>query len=500
MTLTLVQDYIKRKLDNGVPINSDMINKLISDHKETKVRTLKLYERYKGDKTAIPIFSREFENDTSKINSKLNNDFFSEIIDVKQGYLIGKPIVYSLDRNRYISDSEQVEELYYDMKPKEDYSKHSTLISRLSVLNNFVDLDAELVKLVSICGHAGREIYIDNNGEIRVVNLLPFETIFLTNVHGEVEYALRYYKELDDNGEEITKVEFFDNNFITYFKSNANEYEFESEKQHMFNTCPIVKVVNNNEELGDCEKVIELIDGYDRTISDVSSEIEQFRLAYMYFKGKEPTPETIEMAKKTGGFYVGEDGEVGFITKKINDDVVEHHLNRLEDNILRFSKSVNFNDEAFAGNLSGVAMKYKLFALESKAVVLENKLQSALRNQFRIVTNILKLQNITLDYLDLFFEFKRNLPINMQDEVQANAMLVGIVSERTRLAQLPFIDNVDYELKQMRMDKIVSNGAVVGNGEGKEKSLVEGDDNVTDTVNANVPKVDTSKNELESDN
>lgn len=460
MTLTLIQQHIKGKLDNGKPIDSNMIKQLIEDHFETRQRTLKLYERYKGNKNVVPIFSRTFEGDANKINSKLNNDFFSEIIDVKQGYLIGKPVVYSLDRNRYESSKNEAVSTYADLKKEADYLLHSTLISRLAIQNNFVDLDAELVKLVSICGHAGREIYIDSHGDIRLVNLNPFETVFLTNPHNEVDYALRYYIELDDDGEEVTKVEFFDKERVIYFKEKGDEYLFENEKLHMFGYCPIVKVVNNNEEIGDCENVLELIDGYDRTLSDVSSEIEQFRLAYMYFKGKEPTPEVIEGAKKTGGFYVGENGEVGFITKNINDEAVEHHLNRLEDNILRFSKSVNFGDEAFAGNLSGVAMKYKLFALESKAVVLENKIQSSLRNQFKIIASILNLQNIDLDYLDLFFEFKRNIPINIQDEIQANMMLIGGISERTRISQLPFIDNVDYELEQMEMDKRNSSGAM----------------------------------------
>ncbi|MGM7722133.1 phage portal protein [Metabacillus sp. Hm71] len=37
--------------------------------------------------------------------------------------------------------------------------------------------------------------------------------------------------------------------------------------------------------------------------------------------------------------------------------MIEHHLDRLEKNILRFAKSVDFTDENFSGDSTGVALK-----------------------------------------------------------------------------------------------------------------------------------------------
>lgn len=462
MTLSLTQKRIKRLLDDGTVITGQMIKELIEDHAFTKTRTHTLYERYRT--TKVPIFNRTFDGaNAGKINNLINNDFFSEVIDVKQGYLTGKPIVYSLDKNKYDMKKEQESTIKKVLnklkktvlKSEDEYEKHNDFLTRLTIRNNFPDLDAELVKLVSICGHAGREIHVDDEGEVRVANLNPWETIFLTNQYGEVVYAVRYYLDTNDKEEKVMKAEFFDASGVTYFEESEGDYDKTGEQEHLFGLCPIIKVINNEEEMGDVERVLALIDGYDRTLSDINSEIEQFRLAYMYFKGKEPTAEVIESAKQTGGFFVGQDGEVGFITKNINDQVVENHLNRLEDNILRFAKSVHFGDAVFGNDISGVAMKFKLFALESKSVVLEMKMQAALRNQFKIIANLGNLQNVGMDYLDVFFEFKRNLPINMQDEVQANAAMMGLVSERTRLAQLPFVDDVEYEIEQMKEDKAV---------------------------------------------
>lgn len=450
--MTPVQKNVLERLRNGQNISSNLIKLLIEDHRETSERTSGLYERYKATRKGVPIYNRRMPNE-QKINNKLNNDFFSEIIDTKVGYMSN--ISYGLDKNEYDLDSDS----------NKLYDKHYKTIHNFKLRNNLTDLDAELIKMVSITGHAGREIYIDKEGYERVVNLPAWETIFLTNGHGEVEYALRYYKVATLNKEKDkynTKVEFYDSDKITYFteeKDSKGNSVFVLDESvevnplpHVFDYCPIIKVVNNEEEIGDGDKVLSLIDAYDRSLSDINSEIEQFRLAYMYFKGDEPDEDMIENAKQTGGYYVGEDGEVGFITKSIDDAVVEHHLDRIEANIMRFAKHINFNDDAFGGNLSGVAMRYKLFALESKSSVLETKMETAIRNQFRIVSSAWRKKSVNIDYLNVIQTYNRNIPVNILDEAETSEKLKGQVSERTRLSQLSFVDNVDYEIKQMESD------------------------------------------------
>jgi len=53
----------------------------------------------------------------------------------------------------------------------------------------------------------------------------------------------------------------------------------EEPKEHMFDYVPVIEFPNNEERLGDAEKVLRPHRwAYDRTMSDVNSEIEQFRL------------------------------------------------------------------------------------------------------------------------------------------------------------------------------------------------------------------------------
>jgi SPP1 family phage portal protein len=215
-------------------------------------------------------------------------------------------------------------------------------------------------------------------------------------------------------------------------------------------------VPNNQEQKGDAEKVLSLIDAYDRTLSDASNEIEQYRLAYLVLKGADLDEEDIAKLKKTGIFELyDENQDIKYLNKEVNDDLIEHHLNRLEQNILRYAKSVNFGDEEFAGNQSGVAMRFKLLALENKCINMERKFTSALRYQFKVLCSAWAKKGLCSldDYLSVTFTFTRNLPADVASEAATSAQLQGRVSERTRLSQLSFVPDVDKELEEMQKEK-----------------------------------------------
>jgi SPP1 family phage portal protein len=294
------------------------------------------------------------------------------------------------------------------------------------------------------------------------MNVNPWEVILVYDRSiDEPQFALRYYDIAVKTGKEEvtrTRVEWYDDTTITYYLENEKgEYVLDvsepvNPQPHLFDLVPVIVFPNNEEQQGDAEKVLNLIDAYDRTMSDVNSEIEQFRLAYMAFYGYDPDEATLSMARYTGAFGLDEKGEgvgIEFITKEMNDTAIENHLNRLEGNIMRFGKSVNMTDESFASNLSGVAIRYKLMALENKCITMERKMTAALRQQFKVLATAWAKKGIPVDYTNIFFQFKRNLPVNLLDEAQTTAQLRGHVSERTRLSQLSFVDDVEWELEEM---------------------------------------------------
>ncbi|HFK1403109.1 TPA: phage portal protein [Bacillus cereus] len=444
--------------NNGEP-TAKLLKKIIDEFEPLKQRMINRYERYKASEKGVPIFTREFKGDGNKdkVNNKLNNDFFSEIIDTKIGYMFGLPVSYSLDH-----EDDEV------LKRIQDFLK----------ANHIEDADAETGKFASICGYGARLLYHDKEGIEKVMNIKPYEAIFLTNSSvAEPSYAIRCYpiKVIDgDDFKDGYKVEFYnETNIIEYTGEDLDKLQETNRIPNLYKGVPLIGFPNNEELQGDVDKAIALIEGYDRSFSDVNSEIEQFRLAYMIFKGVDIDDATIKKLKQTGALDVGESGEASFLTKDLNDNILEHHLDRLEKNICRFTKHVNLSDESFGGNLTGVAIRYKLLALETKSGTLEMKFTKSLRQQFKLLFDAWNLRSNKgeLDYLCMTFQFTRNLPANLADEADVQSKLQGLVSEETRLSMLSVVSDPKAEIQKMQEEEADSmNLDKVGepNGMGQE--------------------------------
>ncbi|MCY8918054.1 phage portal protein [Bacillus atrophaeus] len=430
-------------------ITPELISSIIEAHKPDHTRMKQLYDRYMAEVQGVPILNRkaiEYEDFETgrvkridhKVNNKLNNSFDSEIVDTKVGYLFGHPIIYEFDDKRETGTTSPVKQLIDDF----------------NTLNNTADEDSEWGKMATICGYGARLAYVDRTGAERIKNIDPWEAVFISdgNIH-EPEYALRYFSVY--NGQQ--KAEFYDQKYVYYFSTkDSSAFTLDEKKLHMFDGCPLFGLANNKELKGDAEKVLSLIDAYDRTLSDASNEIEQYRLAYLILKGLGADEETLEQLKETGILELyDEKDDVSYLTKDINDAIIENHLDRLEENILRFAKSVNFSDESFGGTVTGVAMKYKLMALENKCITMERKMTAALRYQYKLIFSAwgTRKKADASEYLKVWFGFKRNFPANVLEEAQTTAQLKGNISEETRLSLLSFVDDVQYELQKMQEEE-----------------------------------------------
>ncbi|EWG12736.1 phage portal protein [Cytobacillus firmus] len=426
------------------------IQEVIEEFKGDLQKRRIFYERYKASVQGVPILSRQpvdyedFETGKvmridSKVNNHLNNAFDAEIVDTKVGYMFGHPISYDVDS-----------------KQENENMQLKTELENFIIRNNVEDKDSEWGKKAAICGYAARLCYIDKDGKERILNVDPWETIIISGTDfTEPEFSIRFF-DLEDNK---MHVEFYDGSHFYVLETGATGLRLIDKKPHTFDYCPLFGLPNNEELMADAEKVFKLIDAYDRTLSDANNEIEQYRLAYLVLRGLGLDDEDINTLKKTGVFeLMGKDDSVSYLTKDINDTMIENHLNRLEQNILRFAKSVNFSDEAFGNNVSGVAMKYKLMALENKCITMERKMTAALRYQYKVLCSAWDKKGICSkeDFLKIFTSFKRNIPVNLLEEAQTAVTLKAVTSEKTALASLSIVDDVDYEIEQREreMDKI----------------------------------------------
>ena len=428
--------------NNG--LNLTTLKKIIDKHSANAVRAKSLYDRYRTMDSAVPIYNRKarYKNEGGKepINNKVMNDFFSEIVDVKVGYFAGNPIAYGY------SDTDESEE---ETGGNEAVKIAKKTVSDFITRNNMFDIDMEMTKIATICGYAGRLFYIDKEGNERAMVTMPFETIILSERDiTEPEYAVRYMRLQNIDGNDYYRVEFYDNATKTILEGGTlDSLAVIETKPHLFDYCPLQGIPNNLELMGDTEKVEELIDAYDRAVSDSNNEIESFANAYMVFENINMSKEAIADAQHTGAiqFFSGSgNGKVYFLTKNIDDNFIEHHLDRIESNIYRFSKTPNLSDESF-GTASGVSLKFKITGLETKCGMFEAKVKSAAMYMFKVLASSWAKKKIACDPLQCTLEFKRNFPLDLASEAQACATLIGCgLPKEIAFAQLSFVDDVEY--------------------------------------------------------
>lgn len=443
--------------NNG--ISESLIEKIICKHLNNAAYNKALYNRYKAIDGAVPIFNREprFKMKPlpggivpKQINNKINNDFFGEIVDFGVGYFAGKPISYS-----YSKTEESVE----DTGGNEAIKEARKALTDFTTRNNMYDVDMEITKHASIYGYAGRLLYHDKEGNERVMVLPGFETIVLSETSiTEPEYAIRYYPTVDINGSEYWDVEYYDDQEIIVYEGRQLSSIKEVERyENLYGYCPLQGVPRNNEIMGDAEKVLEDIDAYDRVVSDSSNQIEGQVNSKEIYENVQITPEEIAMANYTGAlsFFNGTgSGKIYNLEKNVNDSFVEHQLQRLSDNIYKFSKTPNLNDEAF-GNASGTALRFKLTALESKCGMFQAKMASAGTYMFKLLAAAWEKKGLHIDPLQCVMEFKRNFPLDVESEARAAQALIntGMPKEIAWDKSLSFIDDIDYVMQLVENEK-----------------------------------------------
>lgn len=459
-------------LDNE-GINEELLQRIIHKHKANSKYNKKLDNRYKVIKEGLPILNRKTRFEDNEINNKINNDFFGEIIDFTTGYFAGKPISY------YYSKTDESEEDTGGTKAVEEASK---TLSDFVTLNNMYDKDLEMTKQSAIEGYCGRLFYHDKEGNERVMITPAYQSIFLSRTTiCEPEYSVRYFCTTDINDNKVWKAEFYDSEWIYYYEGSLSALKFVKKEKNLFDYCPFQGIPFNGELIGDAEKVIQAIDDYDRTMSDNSNDIESFSSAYMVYENIIASDKEIEKSQKSGAikFKTGPNGgKVYFLTKEVNDTFTENHLNRLEDDIYKFSKTPNLADESF-GTASGISLKFKLLGLETKCGMFQAKVDCAGTYMFKLLASAWRKKKINVDPLQCYMEYSRNFPLDIVGEAQAAQTLIntGMPKEYAWEKSLSFVNGDDMEyIQQLIEDEQNSIPSLMLEDNAPESSLMTSND------------------------
>ena len=373
--------------------------------------------------------------DLTKPHNKIANGYASYITDTLVGYFMGKPITYNYPDDGVLEYLNQTFEY-----------------------NDEADENMELAKSASIYGVAYEQLYMDEDGVLRFKTLPTMECIpvYDTTIENNLLYFIRYYEDCDILTDEVTvRIDVIDSERTVSYVADQllSGLTMVDEVPHYFKMVPIAVFKNNEEEVGDFERVIDIIDAYDKMQSDNLNDFEYFVDAYLALYGYNADGESVAQMKRDRVLLMDEGTSAEFLTKTTSDTYIENMKNRLDNDIHKFSFCPNMSDEAFASNASGIAIKFKTLGTENLTATKERKFKRGLQQRFELMSTVTAMLGTTFDWRELEIIFTRNLPTNDNDVATMVNTLKDIVSTETLLAQIPFVTDVPAELERLKKEK-----------------------------------------------
>lgn len=420
------------KLSKETELSTELIKKIITKFRGSELPRLEKLDRYYKAKNDI---LRRVQTDENLPNNKIVHPYASYITDVLTGYFMGEGVSYSSE----------------DPAP-------ATELQLILEYNDEKDENLELAKDLSIFGLAIELLYVDEDAQTRLKRLDPREVIIVTDdtLNDEILYGIRFYLQEDLLTEKKKyRIEVYTDMEAIIYEGDEqlgaiNEVD---RYQHYFGLCPIVPYYNNEEQMGDFESVISLIDAYDRMESDSLNDFDYFVDAYLVLSGLAADSEDIASMKKNRVILLDQDSNAEWLTKQGNDNSVENVKNRLDKDIHKFAKVPNMSDEEFAGNASGIAIKYKTMAMEDVVAIKERKFKKGLQRRIELIFNLIGVKAELYDWRAIEITFKRNLPVNESEIATMVSKLKNLVSKETLVAQVPFVEDPNEEIKRLEQEE-----------------------------------------------
>lgn len=408
------------------------VKRYLDAHAAQEARCVKLQKYYKGEHTAI--LNRTFEDET-KPNNRIVNPYAQYITDIMSGYFMGEAVTYSC------ADEAQLDELKQVLTYNDEAAENS-----------------ELATAASINGMAYELLYIDDDGMLRFKSIDPAKAIpiYDNTIEQELLYFIRYYDENDIESNQTTRfVEVYSHENVVKYQLISGTLSHIETLEHAFGMVPVCVYLNNSNAQGDFETSISLIDAYDRAQSDMVNDQDYFSDAYMTLTGAEGTDENQITAMKTNRVLLLPQGvSAGWLTKADTTSTGESILTRIDNSIHKFSKCPAMTDKDFAGNSSGVAMRYKLMGLEDATAKKEREFKRGLQRRLELIFGVIGVIGRAYDWRAVNITFNRNIPSNLDEAADTVNKIGDLISKEARVNLLPI--DIDYaeDLEKQKQEAV----------------------------------------------
>lgn len=421
------------RIQNGV--SPELTAEYIELHKQRKQRYRYLEMMYKG---FHDIFFSPDKPDW-KPDNRLAANFPRYITDTFMGYAYGNRI----------------------KKTHPDPSVQDA-IANFEQANEISDHEFELLKYVCIFGHAFEYLYQDEERRTKMTVVKPDElfVVYDDTLKQRALFAVRYgYRENDNQTRGSQSLGDVYGEVLT----RRAIYTFEGDKQsepikNPYGYIPVVEYRMNDERIGLFETVSGLIEEYNHVISEKANDVEAFAEAYLAILGAEVDENDVKRIRddRVINFYGTDNASeivAQFLTKPTADGTQENLLNRLEKQIYQISMVANISDESYGNATSGVSLAYKLLAMSNLASGFDRKIEKSLKKRYKIFCSLATNVPDPDAWKEVAITTSRNIPNNRAEETTIAKDAEGLVSKRTQLSLLSYVDDPDAELERIKEEE-----------------------------------------------
>ena len=274
-----------------------------------------------------------------------------------------------------------------------------------------------------------------------------------------------------------------DDMIYTYVDDNQDKFGLrlvDEPVQHYLKGVPINEFKNNEDRTGAYESVLDDIDAYDLSQSELANFQQNSNDAILLITGNPYTGSDdndyledgrvnpngrlgVALGFKKAQIAVLDDNpnpggsqpDAKYLVKQYDSAGAEAYKQRLVNDILRFTFTPDILDNNFSGIQSGESMKYKLMASDNYRSKQECLFKKGLMRRLRLAVNIWKVKgNEATNYQAINQTnviFTPNLPQNDTELVNIAKSLFGVVSDQTVYELLEQVTGIDAEDEMQRL-------------------------------------------------
>ena len=418
--------YLNKDTELSVEILQKMMNKFTTEV-QPKLQKYKNY--YDGIQK---ILNKKYA-DSNKACSQTVINYCKNIADSYCGYLASPGYI------SYSSD-EDIEEIMNILR-----------------YNDYQSEDSDFLLDALVYGRAAELMYTDESSQVRFKLINPTQcfAVYDDSLTGDLLHFVRFYPVDEWDLSNDFYLDVYSESAVKHYimhGENGN-VDFRNEEPHYYSQCPAnVFSLPDEKSIFDC--IISLQDAVNEVLSSEIDDYSAFCDAYLTLTGVDADNDDVLSMKENKILLLPEGAVANWLTKNASDAQVENILKRLHDSIYRIAQCPDFSSETFVGGVSsGVAIRYRLTGMETRAAKICAEMKKALQRRIEVICGVAQLKLGEAVFRDIDIDFKRNIPEDMTAVINLVNALKGTVSDATLLGQLPFIEDINEELEALKKQK-----------------------------------------------